>query len=159
MEERLKYADLAPDGIAAMRGVEHYLNAASGLPPGLLELVRLRSSLLNRCGFCIGLHSAEMRKRHEPEDRIGGVAEWRNSDLYTPPERAAMAWAEAITNIQEGQAPDELYEEMVRHFTPKEVVDLTIAIASINAWNRLGISFRLEWQPKEKVKLAVQPSK
>jgi AhpD family alkylhydroperoxidase len=148
MAERLKYAELAPAGMTAMRGVEHYLNTGTGLEPVLLELVRLRASLMNGCGFCVGLHTKELRKHHESEGRIGGLADWRHSDAYTRRERAALGWAEAVTDIQVGHAPEEAYQAVLAHFSEAEVVDLTMAVASINAWNRLAIAFRAEWRPQ-----------
>jgi len=138
-EGRLNYAELAPEGIAKMRALEHYLNTGTGLDFTLLELVRLRVSLMNDCQYCIGLHTGELQKRNETAERIGAVAEWRESDAYTHRERAAMAWAEALTNIQEGHAPDPVYNEVRAHFSPAETVNLTLTITTINAWNRIAI--------------------
>ena len=140
MAARLKYRDLAPEGLARMSALEHYLNTESRLEPGLLELVRLRCSLLNGCEYCIQLHSSELKKLHETEDRISGVAEWRGTDHYTKRELAALAWAEAVTNIQDGHAPDAVYDEVRAHFSDVETVNLTLAITTINAWNRIAIS-------------------
>jgi AhpD family alkylhydroperoxidase len=109
MTQRLNYVEIAPEGIGALRAVEHYVNTGTGLEPGLLELVRLRASLLNGCAYCIGLHTHELGKRHETADRIGQIAAWQNTSAYTERERGALAWAEAITNIQEGQASDDSY--------------------------------------------------
>ena len=144
MSQRLRYTDLAPQGMAAMRGVEHYANADTGLSPVLLELVRLRASLLNGCEYCIAMHSHELHKHNEPEGRIAQVAEWRSSDAYTAHERAAFAWTEAITNIQQDHASDEAFADAHHYFTDVDLVNLTIAITSINAWNRMAISFRAE---------------
>jgi AhpD family alkylhydroperoxidase len=137
---RLKYWEIAPHGIAKMRELEHYLNAESGLDHGLLELVRLRASLLNGCEYCIEMHTAELKKLNEPEERIGGVEGWRSSTAFTKRERAALSWAEAITNIQDGHAPDAIYEMVREVFDEQETVNLTLAITTINAWNRLAIS-------------------
>jgi AhpD family alkylhydroperoxidase len=139
-EPRLKYGELAPDGVAKMRELEHHLNTGAGLEASLLGLVRLRASLMNECEYCIHIHSAELRKLNEPKERIDGLAEWRNSDLYTQRERAALAWTEAVTNIQEGHAPDVVYEEVRSHFSDLETVNLTLVITTINAWNRIAIS-------------------
>ncbi len=144
-EQRLKYAELSPDGIAAMRGVEHYLNVGSGLEAVLLELVRMRASLLNGCEFCIGMHTHELAKHHEPESRVSAVAGWRESDAFTERERAALAWTEVVTNVQEGHVSDYAFAAVREHFAEKELVDLTLAIASINAWNRMAIAFRPQW--------------
>jgi len=139
-EPRLKYGQLAPEGLAKMQALEHYLNTGTGLEASLLGLVRLRASLMNGCEYCIHIHSAELRKAHEPAERIDGLAEWRNSDLYTQRERAALAWSEAVTDIQDGHAPDVVYDEVRAHFSDVETVNLTLTITTINAWNRIAIS-------------------
>jgi len=140
VEPRLKYTELAPEGFAAMRALEHYLNTAAALPATLQDLVRLLASRLNGCEYCIHLHQSELRKMHETDDRIAGVTAWRDSDLYMQRERAALAWTEAVTNIQQGHAPDAIYNEIRSHFTDVETVNLTLTITTINAWNRLAIS-------------------
>jgi AhpD family alkylhydroperoxidase len=132
--------DLAPAGMAEMQNLGHYLNTETGLEASLLNLVRLRASLMNGCEYCIHLHTGELQKLNEPAERIERLAEWRNSDLYTHRERAALAWAEVVTNIQEGHAPDAVYDEVRAHFSDVETVNLTLAIATINAWNRIAIS-------------------
>jgi AhpD family alkylhydroperoxidase len=139
-EPRLKYGQLAPEGFAKMKELEHYLNTASGLEHTLLELVRLRSSLMNDCEFCIALHTSELRNAGVPEEKISGVAGWRSSQTYTKRERAALEWAEAITNIQDGHAPDAVYEPLRADFSDAEIANLTLALAIINAWNRISIS-------------------
>jgi AhpD family alkylhydroperoxidase len=140
MEPRLKYGQLAPEGLAKMTALEHYLNNGTGLEASLLGLVRLRASLMNGCEYCIRLHTSELRKLNETAERIAGVEEWRGSEAYTKRERTALAWAEAVTNIQEGHAPDVLYEEVRAHFSEVETVNLTLMISTINAWNRIAIS-------------------
>jgi AhpD family alkylhydroperoxidase len=139
-EPRLKYRELAPEGIAKMMALEHYLNTGTGLEVSLLGLVRLRASLMNGCEYCIHLHTAELRKLNETAERIDGIAEWRGSEAYTKRERGALAWAEAVTNIQDGHAPDVVYEEVREHFSEAETVNLTLVITTINAWNRIAIS-------------------
>ncbi len=139
-EPRLKYGRLAPEGLAKMQDLEHYLNTGTGLEASLLGLVRLRASLMNGCEYCIHLHAAELRKLNEPAERIDGLTEWRSSNSYTQRERAALAWTEAVTNIQEGHAPDAVYDEVRAHFSDVETVNLTLVITTINAWNRLAIS-------------------
>ena len=140
MEPRLKYPDLAPEGYAAMRALEHYLNTGSGLEATLQEFVRLLASEMNGCEYCIHLHTAQLKKHNETEDRIAGVMGWRTSDIYTQRERAALAWTEAVTNIQQGHAPDAVYSELKAHFSDAEIVNLTLTITNINAWNRLQIA-------------------
>ncbi len=139
MESRLDYLKLAPEGIARMRALEHYLNTGTDLAPTLLELVRLRVSLMNGCELCIAMHTSELKKHNEASGRIGSVSAWRDSDAYTHRERAALAWAEALTNIQDGHAPDAVYDQTRLHFSEAEVVNLTLVITTINAWNRLAI--------------------
>jgi AhpD family alkylhydroperoxidase len=139
-EPRLKYGQLAPEGLAKMTALEHYLNTGTGLEPVLLGLVRLRASLMNGCEYCIHLHSAELRKLNETAARIGGLADWRGSEAYTKRERAGLAWTEAVTDIQEGHAPDAVYDEVRAHFDEVETVNLTLVITTINAWNRIAIS-------------------
>jgi AhpD family alkylhydroperoxidase len=139
-EPRLKYTNLAPEGLAKMRELEHYLNTAVGLEASLRELVRLRVSLINGCAYCIGLHTSELTKLNETTERIVGVADWRSLEIYTKRERAALAWAEAVTDIQENHAPDVLYEEVRKHFSDVETVNLTLVITTINAWNRISIA-------------------
>jgi AhpD family alkylhydroperoxidase len=140
MAARLEYAKLAPEAIAAMRELGHAVNTAPGLEPVMLGLVRLLASLMNGCEYCIALHSAELKKLHEPEERIANVLEWRGSDAYTQGERAAFAWTEVVTNIQAGHAADAVYAEVRQHFGEAETVNLTLTITTINAWNRLEIS-------------------
>src|SRR5271156_4788138 len=112
MAEQLKYGQLAPEGLAKMSALEHYLNTGSGLEAPLRELVRLRVSLMNGCEYCVRLHTSELEKVGETAERIAGVADWRGLDIYTKQERAALAWAEAVTDIQDGHAPDVVYEEV-----------------------------------------------
>lgn len=140
MQPRLKYPELVPEGYAKLTAFEHYLNAGAGLEATLQEFVRLLASLLNGCEFCTHLHTAELKKRNETADRVAGVRAWRDSTLYTERERAALAWCEALTNIQQGHAPDAVYAQVRAHFSEVETVNLTLTIASINAWNRLAIS-------------------
>ena len=139
-EFRLKYGQVSPDGIAKLRELEHWVNTSSGLEYSLRELVKLRASLLNGCKVCVRTHTAELEKMGETKERIGGVAEWRSSEVYTKRERAALSWTEVVTNIQDGHAPDAVYEEVKTVFSDVETVNLTLLIATINAWNRMAIS-------------------
>ncbi|HEV2644760.1 MAG TPA: carboxymuconolactone decarboxylase family protein [Acidobacteriaceae bacterium] len=131
---------LAPEGFRALGTVGHAVNTAAGLEPVLLDLVRLLASFMNGCEYCIKLHSAELKKAHEPEGRVSGLLEWRGSDAYTQRERAAFAWTEAVTNIQDGHAEDAVYAQVREHFSEVETVNLTLAITTINAWNRIAIA-------------------
>ena len=144
---RLPYPKLAPEAYKSLQALGHYLRTATSLDAVLIGLIDLRASQLNRCGFCIGMHSHELKHANEPDSRINAVANWRDSDAFTPRERAALAWTEEITNIQDGHASDEAYAAVSEYFKDKDLVDLTFAIATINAWNRLAIAFRAEWNP------------
>ena len=139
-EPRLKYGQLAPEGLAKMSALEHYLNNGTGLEVSLRGLVRLRASLMNGCEYCIRLHTRELQTLNETAERIAEVENWRDSELYTKRERAALAWAEAVTNIQDGHAPDAVYEAVRAQFTDVETVNLTLVITTINAWNRISIA-------------------
>jgi AhpD family alkylhydroperoxidase len=112
------------------------------LEPALLELVKLRASLMNGCAYCVDLHTREARAKGETERRLFAVPVWRDTPFFSLRERAALAWTEAVTEIGRSGVSDELYEETRAHFTEKEVVDLTIAVIAINAWNRLAVPFR-----------------
>ena len=157
MTQRLKYTELAPAGIATMRSTEHYLNSGTMLEPVLLELVRLRASSINGCEYCVGMHTHELRKHNEPQSRIDAVAGWRTSDAFTQRERAAFAWTEIVTDIGQSHAPDEAYRAALEHFSETELVNLTIAIASIGMWNRMAIAFRAEHREKTAEPTAPEP--
>lgn len=144
---RLPYPKLAPEPYRSLVSLGHYLRTATSLDAVLLGLIDLRTSQLNGCGFCIGMHTQELNHANEPDSRINAVANWRNSDAFTPRERAALAWTEEITNIHDGHASDEAYAAVSEYFKDKDLVDLTFAIATMNAWNRLGIAFAAEWNP------------
>jgi AhpD family alkylhydroperoxidase len=147
MPPRLPYPKLAPQAFEALSALGHHLKVDTALPPTLLALVYLRASLLNGCSFCIGIHKKELLQANEPQTRIDAVLDWSASDAFTPRERAAFAWTDAITNVQDGHASDAAYAAVSGFFHDKDLVDLTFAIAQINAWNRLGIAFAVEWAP------------
>jgi AhpD family alkylhydroperoxidase len=141
MEPRLDLYKTSPDATKAMLA----FSAATeklGLEHSLLELVKLRASQINGCAFCVDMHSADARKAGETERRLYAVTVWRETPFFTPRERAALAWTEAVTQISTRGAPDDLYAALSAEFSPKEQMDLTLAISMINCWNRLSISFR-----------------
>jgi len=138
---RLDYHEVAPDGFAAMLGLERYVRG-SGLPHALLELVKVRASQINGCAYCLDMHTKDARAAGETEQRLYAVAAWHEAPFFTERERAALAWTEAVTLVGETHVPDEVYELARRHFVEKELVDLTLAIVAINGWNRLAIAFR-----------------
>jgi AhpD family alkylhydroperoxidase len=133
-----------PHGIyKAMFGLEKYVNEC-GLEPALLNLARLRASQLNGCAYCIDMHSKDLRAAGESEQRIYELGSWRDTPFYSDREQAALAWAEAVTLLTDGHVPDEVYEQARSQFSEKELADLTLAIISINGWNRLNVAFRTE---------------
>jgi AhpD family alkylhydroperoxidase len=142
MNPRINYAKAAPGVYDAMDALDNYL-AACGLEASLLHLVRLRASQLNGCAYCIDMHWKDLRALGETEQRLYGLDAWRESPYYTERERAALEWAEAVTFVAEGHVPDGLYERVRGALNEKELADLTLAVATINAWNRLSIAARL----------------
>jgi AhpD family alkylhydroperoxidase len=133
-----------------MLGLEGFVRKSSKLEPALIELVKTRASQLNGCAFCIDMHTKDARAAGETEQRLYGLNAWRETPFYTERERAALAWTEAVTLVSVGQVPDAVYEEAKAHFSEEELVNLTMAIVTINGWNRLAIAFRAvpgEYQP------------
>ena len=143
MAARLDYANAAPGAMRAMGGLETYL-AHCGIEPGLQDLVKLRASQLNGCAYCVDMHSLDARARGETEQRLFALPVWRDTPFYSERERAALLWTEKLTLISLDQVPDSVYEQVRSHFTDEELANLTLVIATINAWNRFGISFRDE---------------
>jgi AhpD family alkylhydroperoxidase len=141
MQERINIAQVAPDAYKAMLGMEEYLHR-SGIEQNLLHLMKLRASQINGCAYCIDMHWKDLRAIGETEQRLYGLDAWQESPYYSDRERAAFAWTEAVTLITQGHAPDEVYETVRKQFSEKEIADLTFAITTINAWNRLAISTR-----------------
>lgn len=141
MTPRLNYFAAAPKLMQAMLALEQAV-ATSGLEHGLIHLVKLRASQINGCAFCIDMHARDARKGGEAEARLYLLDAWREAPHYTPRERAALAWTEALTLVATTHAPDADYEGLGPHFSEEEIVRLTLLIATINAWNRLAIGFR-----------------
>jgi AhpD family alkylhydroperoxidase len=108
----------------------------------LIELVKMRASQINGCAYCLDMHSKDALAQGETAQRLIGLDAWREAPYYTPRERAALAWTEALTRVGDTHAPDDVYDELKPHFTEAEIVALTFAIVAINAWNRLAIGFR-----------------
>ena len=141
MEQRLDFYKASPDALKALIALEVAIGKL-GLEPALLDLVKLRASQINGCAFCVDMHSADARKGGETERRLYAVPVWHETPFFTPRERAALAWTEAVTSISTSRAPDDVHEQLCAQFTEKERVDLTLAISMINCWNRLAIAFR-----------------
>jgi AhpD family alkylhydroperoxidase len=140
-KRRLDYAKAAPDAMEAMCALQKYADEC-GLERSLLELVKIRASQINGCAYCIDLHTREARALGDTEQRLYALSVWREAPFYTDRERAGLAWCEAITQISEGHAPDEVFEQARAQFTDEELVKLTLATIAINGWNRLAIGFR-----------------
>ena len=156
MQSRLDVQKIAPQAYRAMAGLEAYVRN-SGLEPKLLELVKLRASQINGCAYCIDMHSKDARVAGESEQRLYGLTAWRETPFYTDRERVALLWTEALTLISETHAPDDVYEELRQHFSEVEAVSLTMAIVTINGWNRLAIGFRAvpgTYEPKARLEHA-----
>src|SRR5262245_21512845 len=141
MKPTLTRPELAVRATQAMLGLERYL-AETSLDVKLRDLLKLRVSQMNGCAYCIDMHWKDLRKLGESEQRLYGLDAWRESPYYTDRERGALAWAEAVTNITDGHVPDEVHAEARKQFSEAELVELTMTVVSINAWNRLAISFR-----------------
>jgi AhpD family alkylhydroperoxidase len=141
---RIDYAKVAPEAYKAMAQLEGHVRN-SGLDRGLVHLVYLRVSQMNGCGDCIDMHSKDLRAHGETDQRMHLLPVFREAPaLFTPRERAALAWAESVTAVGETHVPDAVFEDVSRQFEPREVVELTVAVGMINAWNRLAIALRPE---------------
>ena len=153
MEPRFNGYKAAPGAYKAMIGLEEYLHR-SGLEEGLLHLIKLRASQINGCAYCLDMHWKDLRAIGETEQRLYSLDAWRECPWYSERERAALAWTEAVTLVANGHVPDGVYQQVKPHFTEKELADLTLAIATINSWNRLSIASRTEpgtYQPRKAV--------
>ncbi|HYE19971.1 MAG TPA: carboxymuconolactone decarboxylase family protein [Tepidisphaeraceae bacterium] len=142
-KQRIDYMTAAAGGFKAMVGLETYVRG-SGLDHGLIHLVKVRASQINGCGYCIDMHWKDARAGGETEQRLYGLTAWREAPYYTPKERAALGWTEALTNLAQTGAPDADFEALRPHFSEKEIADLSWAIAAINAWNRMAVGMRVE---------------
>jgi AhpD family alkylhydroperoxidase len=143
MAPRIDYTKVGSGALRAMYGLEKYL-AESSIEKPLRELIKVRASQINGCAYCIDMHWKDARAGGETEQRLYGLVAWREAPYYTERERAALAWTEELTLIAEHHVSDKLYEQARRQFSEQELVDLTLAVVTINAWNRIAISFRSE---------------
>ncbi len=146
MKARLNYGNGIYD---AMDSLDQYLGSCS-LDQKLLHLVRLRASQINGCAYCLDMHWKDLRAAGENEQRLYSLDAWRECPYYSERERAALEWTEAVTRIADGHAADDVYERVRAQFNERELADLTLAVTTINAWNRLSIAARLvpgKYQP------------
>lgn len=141
MSRRISYVKVAPDTVEALTAGGASLKN-SGIDAKLRALVELRTSQINGCAYCVDLHSREARHAGESQQRLDCLIVWRETTFFDDRERAALAWAEAVTRVAETGVPDDVYEEVCKHFSEREVVDLTHIVALMNAWNRMSISFK-----------------
>jgi len=141
MKPRLNPRDAAPAAMNAMTQLHAYVRK-SGLEHILLELVKLRASQMNGCAWCIDMHTKELRAAGESEQRLYLLSAWRECPFYSDRERAALAWTEALTALDRGDVPDEVYGKAREQFSEEELVNLTLAIVAINGANRINIAFR-----------------
>jgi AhpD family alkylhydroperoxidase len=150
MEPRLNYGEAAPGATRAMSALESYVRE-SGLERSLLELVKIRSSQINGCAYCLDMHTKDARANGETEQRIYTLSAWRETPFFSDRERAALLWAETLTTLSQNDVSDEVFEAVHAHFSDEEMVNLTMAIIAINGWNRLAVPFRSvpgTYQPK-----------
>jgi AhpD family alkylhydroperoxidase len=138
---RFDYRQAAPDAYRAQLALQAYTHG-SGLEDSLLELIKVRASVLNGCAYCVDMHTKDARLAGETEQRLYAVSVWHETPFFTPRERAALAWTDAVTEIARTGVPDDAYADVKAHFTDAEIVNLTMAIITINGWNRLAVAFR-----------------
>jgi AhpD family alkylhydroperoxidase len=143
MQQRINYTKASPAAYQAMLALQAAVEK-SGLEKPLIELIKIRASQINKCAFCLHMHTRDARKAGEREERIYLLDAWRESSLYTPRERAALRWTETLTLVAEKGVSDEVFEEVRAHFTEAEMVNLTLAVVAINGWNRIAIGFNLQ---------------
>ncbi len=156
MTALLNYATASPEAHRAMLRLSQASQALS-IEPALLELVKTRASQINHCAFCLDMHTIDARAAGETEQRLYALSAWEEAPFFTPRERAALAWTEAVTKLADAPVPEALYRETREQFSEKEIVDLTLAIIAINGWNRLAGVFRTEaghYQPRAHAKSA-----
>jgi AhpD family alkylhydroperoxidase len=138
---RIDYVKVFPAAFSAMAGLEAAVRTST-LEPELMELVKLRSSQLNGCGYCVDMHTKDATRIGIDPQRLHLVVAWQEAPYYSERERAALAWCEALTMVAASEVPDDLYDELRRHFDEEEVVALTLAVVAINGWNRLAVGLR-----------------
>jgi AhpD family alkylhydroperoxidase len=141
MEQRMNFYENGFKAIKPLFGLAAYL-AKSSVEKSLFHLIDFRVSQINGCAYCLDMHSKDLRAAGETEQRLYMLEAWREAPLYTARERAALAWAEAVTNVTEGHVPDEVYQEARKQFSEAELIDLTVAVLNINSYNRINIAFR-----------------
>ena len=149
MKQRIDLLEKGQKVIKALGGLNMYL-AKSPIEPQLINLIDFRVSQINGCAYCLDMHSKDLRAAGETEQRLYTIAAWREAPFYSERERAALAWAEAVTRLNDGNVPDDVYEDARRQFSEEELIDLTVAVTTINTYNRINIAFKTpagDYQP------------
>lgn len=141
MKARLDARNASPRAFQALLGIQSHVDGC-GIEHGLLELVKYRASQINGCAWCMDMHTKDARAAGETEQRLYLLSAWRECPFYSDRERAALAWTEAVTQLADGDVPDDIFEMAKAQFSEQELVDLTMAIIAINGWNRINIAFR-----------------
>ncbi len=144
MEPRMDYMKASPDALKAVLALEQFVSHEAGLDPKLLHLVKIRASQINGCAFCIDMHVKEARSHGLREQWIALIAAWRESPVFDARERAVLAWTDSLTNVAQAGASDADFEALRPHFSDDEIAKLTVAIGTINIWNRVAIAFRAQ---------------
>ena len=142
MQSRLNYFEAAPDAYQAVLGLERYVSQTAGLDPRMLHLIKLRASQINGCAFCVDMHVKEARRLGLSEQWIALVCVWREAPIFDARERSVLGWTEALTLVSETGAPDAEYEALAAQFSDEEICKISVAIGTINVWNRLAVGFR-----------------
>lgn len=155
MNQRISMKKFNPKVYAAVSTMQQYVDQC-GLEPLLQELIKLRASQINGCAYCLDMHTKDARALGETEQRLFTLSAWRDTPFFSERERAALAFTEAVTLLSVDHVPDDVYAQAHAQFSDDELVDLAMAIATINVWNRLAITFRAEpghYQPTDRVKM------
>jgi AhpD family alkylhydroperoxidase len=147
--QRIDVTKVSPAAYKAVAALQTYVDQ-SGLDAKLRDLIKIRASQINGCAFCLAMHTRDARKVGETDERMHLLSAWRDAQIYSSRERAALAWIEAITLVTKDHVPDEVFDEVRKHFSEKEIIDLTAAAAAINTWNRISIAFRIPPQVDSK---------
>ena len=142
MTIRLEFDKVEPAASQAMMRLEHYIRT-SGLDNTLVELIKTRASQINRCAFCLDMHTKDARHAGETEQRLYALSAWEETPFFTEKERVVLALTEAVTRIGDNGVPDAVYEDVSRYFAPEQIIQLLMAIVTINAWNRIAITTRI----------------
>jgi AhpD family alkylhydroperoxidase len=141
MKQRMNFYEKGLRAMKPLFSLGAYLSRSS-VEQSLLELMSFRVSQINGCAYCLDMHSKDLRAKGESEQRLYMISAWREAPLYSQRERAALAWAEAVTKLENNEVPDEVYEQALQEFSEEELVDLTMAVIAINSYNRINVAFR-----------------